>query len=56
MKRSGLLHAIMMAYRNIRSYKMLSVTIVLSFALLLGYMGFTDASLYNRYKEYLLEE
>ena len=50
MKRSGLLHAIMMAYRNIRSYKMLSVTIVLSFALLLGYMGFTDASLYNRYK------
>ena len=32
MKRSGLLHAIMMAYRNIRSYKMLSVTIVLSYA------------------------
>lgn len=39
-----------MLLRNRRSYAMLSVTIVLSFSLLLGYLAFTDSQLYNRYK------
>lgn len=43
-------HAITMVGRNRRSYAMLSVTIVLSFSLLLGYLGWTDSSLYNTYK------
>lgn len=46
-----LAHAGRMVRRNFRSYAMLSVTIVLSFALLLGYLVYTDAMLYNRYKE-----
>ena len=44
-------HAVVMVGRTIKSYAMLSVTIVLSFSLLLGYLLFTDASLYNQYKE-----
>lgn len=44
-------HALTMLLRNIRSYSMLSVTILLSFVLLLGYLCFTDAQLYNQYKE-----
>ena len=43
-------HACTMIGRTRRSYTMLSVTIVLSFSLLLGYLGWTDSSLYNRYK------
>ena len=43
-------HAVLMFRRNIRSYLLLSVTIVLSFSLLLGYLGYTDASLYNKYR------
>lgn len=43
-------HSFTMVGRTIRSYALLSVTIVLSFALLLGYLGYTDTSLYNEYK------
>lgn len=43
-------HAALMFRRNIRSYLLLSVTIVLSFSLLLGYLGYTDTSLYNKYR------
>ena len=51
-KRHSLLrHACKMILRNLRSYGMLSVTIVLSFSLLLGYLCFVDAGLYNQYKE-----
>lgn len=42
-----------MVKKNIRSYALLSVTVVLSLALLLGYLLYTDASLYNKYKEIL---
>lgn len=44
-------HVLKMVRRNARSYLLLSVTVTLSFALLLGYLGYTDSSLYNRYKE-----
>lgn len=44
-------HSVKMVRRTLRSYAMLSVTIVLSFSLLLGYLVWTDSSLYNRYKE-----
>ena len=40
-----------MVKKNIRSYALLSVTVVLSLALLLGYLLYTDASLYNEHKE-----
>lgn len=43
-------HAITMVRRTIRSYGLLSVTIVLSFTLLLGFLGYMDTSLYNEYK------
>lgn len=43
-------HAVMMVGKTLKSYALLSVTIVLSFSLLLGYLVFTDSSLYNRYK------
>lgn len=49
-KPSGLAHAAKMLWRNKNSYAMLSVTIVLSFSLLLGYLSFMDSDLYNRYK------
>ncbi len=48
---SGLLHSVKMLWRNRKSYLMLSVTIVLSFTILLGYMAFTDSIQYNTYKE-----
>lgn len=44
-------HAGTMAGKELHSYAMLSVTIVLSFSLLLGYLLWTDSSLYNTYKE-----
>lgn len=43
-------HSITMVGRTIRSYALLSVTIVMSFSLLLGYLGYIDTSLYNEYK------
>ena len=49
-KPSLLAHAAKMLWRNRSSYAMLSVTIVLSFSLLLGYLAFTDSDLYDRYK------
>ena len=45
-----------MLWRNRRSYAMLSVTIVLSFSLLLGYLVFVDSQLYNKYKVILSAE
>lgn len=44
-------HAFSMAARMRRTYAMLSVTIILSFSFLLGYLTFTDTSHYNQYKE-----
>jgi len=44
------LHAIKMVGRNIRSYAMLSVTIILSLSVLLGFMGYMDTMHYNRNK------
>lgn len=49
----ALKHAFQMVWRNRRSYTLLSVTVVLTFSFLLGYLLYTDASLYNRYKEEL---
>ncbi len=49
--KSILRHAMTMVGRTLKSYAMLSVTIVLSFSLLLGYLVFTDSTLYNRYKK-----
>ena len=49
--KSILRHAVTMVGRTLKSYALLSVTIVLSFSLLLGYLVFTDSTLYNRYKE-----
>ena len=51
--RSVLFHAFGMVRKHIRGYALLSVTIVLSFSLLLGYLVYTDTSLYNEYKELL---
>lgn len=48
---SQFLHACKMVLKNFRSYAMLSITIVFSFAILLGYLAFTDSNLYNDYKE-----
>lgn len=44
-------HAILMLRRTLKSYLLLSVTIVLSFSLLLGYLLYTDTSVYNTYKD-----
>lgn len=42
-------HACLMVRRNRRAYIKLSVTVVLSFTMLLAYMAVSDASLYNQY-------
>ncbi len=52
-KHSSFCHAIIMVSRNIKSYILLAVTIVISFSLLLGYLVFLDTTLYNQYKEVL---
>lgn len=44
-------HGATMVRRNLRSYGLLSVTIVLSFSLLLGYLGLTDTNLFNQYRD-----
>lgn len=46
---SHLRHAVKMVLRNRRAYAKMSVTVVLCFSILLGYMALTDADLYNRY-------
>lgn len=55
MKRKKLLsilrHAFSMASRMRKTYAMLSVTIILSFSFLLGYLTYTDTDHYNQYKE-----
>ena len=43
-------HALTMVRRNLRSYAMLSVTIILSFSILLGFMAYMDSEHYNQYK------
>ena len=40
-----------MVGRTWKSYALLSVTIVLSFSLLLGYLTFSDSAIYNEYKD-----
>jgi hypothetical protein len=45
-----LIHAAKMVWRNRKRYAFLSVTIVLSFSLLLGYLLYTDGKNYNTYK------
>lgn len=42
-------HACRMVLRNLRGYAMLSVTIILSFSILLGFMGYMDSEHYNIY-------
>ena len=44
-------HAILMVGRTLKSYVLLSVTIILSFSLLLGYLVWIDSSIYNSYKD-----
>lgn len=46
-----LLHAIRMVRRNFKSYAMLSITIALSFSVLLGYLLLSDSNHYNSFKE-----
>lgn len=48
---SILRHAFTMVFRTLKSYALLSVTIVLSLSLLLGYLLYTDTTLYNEYKD-----
>lgn len=43
-------HAMVMVSSTLKSYVLLSVTIVLSFSLLLGYMLYTDSSIYHSTK------
>lgn len=46
-------HAVKMIGRTLKSYALLSVTIVLTFSLFLGYLLYTDSTAYNRYKDIL---
>lgn len=45
------LHAGKMVIRTLNSYALLSVTIVLTFSLFLGYLLYMDSSAYNEYKK-----
>ena len=47
---SVLCHSLQMVLRTWKSYALLSVTIVLSFSLLLGYLTFSDSKIYNENK------
>ena len=49
-------HALTMVRRNLRAYAALSVTIILSFSILLGYMGYLDSEHYNSYKGVLAKD
>lgn len=49
------LHAFTMVRKTLKCYALLSITIVMSFSLLLGYMLYTDSALYNRYKALFCE-
>lgn len=46
-------HAVSMARRNLKSYALLSVTITMSFSLLLGYLVYSDSVQYNAQKFWL---
>lgn len=46
-------HSIVMVGRTARNYAMLSMTVVLSFSILLCYLLITDSGLYNQYKVFL---
>ena len=48
---SRISHACKMLRRNLRSYLMLSITLVFSFGVLLAYFAFSDSNSYNAYKE-----
>lgn len=53
---SILRHAVTMVRRNLRSYGMLSVTIVISFSLLLGYLVLMDSNHYSKHKELFAQD
>ena len=40
-------HGTLMMVRNLRSYSMLSLSVVLSFSVLLGYLAISDSTLFN---------
>jgi hypothetical protein len=46
-------HGTMMMVRTLRNYAMLSMSVVLSFSVLLGYLVYTDSTLFNQYKNVL---
>ena len=48
---SLLRHAVLMVGRKFKNYGLLSVTVVISFSLLLGYLLYTDSVIYNENKE-----
>lgn len=45
------IHAFNMVQKNLRSYALLSVTVILSFSFLLGFLLWSDSQIYNKYKE-----
>lgn len=51
--KSIIIHSVKMFCINIKSYSLLSVSIILSFAILLGFMVFSDSVVYNNYKSLL---
>lgn len=44
-------HSCMMIKKTYKNYLLLSVTIFLSFSIMLGYLIFTDSNIYNKYNE-----
>lgn len=46
-----IIHAITMVKKNYKGYMMLSITAILCFSILLGYLMFTDSKTYNSYDE-----
>lgn len=46
-------HGTLMMTRTLRNYAMLSMSVVLSFSVLLGYLVYTDSTLFNQYKDVL---
>lgn len=49
--RKSINHSFLMVKKNIRSYLLLSVTIVISFSFLLAFFMYSDSNVYNKYKE-----
>ena len=46
-------HGTLMMVRTLRNYAMLPMSVVLSFSVLLGYLVYTDSTLFNEYKDVL---